>query len=529
MEKDLEYVLGINRHHNGSVCLLKNGEVVLHIEEERLSRYKTDNVPILCFNEIKKITDKIDAVGSVGFHDLVDLNEEHKKPLSLYDAMVYKICKIKDYPRHDSYSKGHHLCHAALAFYNSGFKEAVCIVVDGNGSNIDGFLETESVFTASYPAKFNCVYKKSLGKKDAISVGHIFESICEALGFEWHEAGKVMGLAAYGKPNDSIPKIIINGRANTELFEGRKFIYKFEDTFQNKADIAYAVQKECQELITNFILDVIKRTSAKNICLSGGYFLNCVANYKHLKKIPKDVNVYIEPISGDAGLSIGVAKHIWHTKTGDMTIRKQESLYYGPKQSLSIPKDTVIQVVRPYDVAKLLHEGNIVAMFQSRSESGPRALGNRSILFNPSIKNGKDIVNVVKKRESFRPFAGTVLVEKAHEWFDMDRLKESPFMMFAVDCLDHKKEIIPSIVHEDGTCRIQTLSFEQNVCYYNLISSFEKLSGIPILFNTSLNLAGDPLVETLEEAIDTLKNSKIEYLYLPEIERLIVIKNKELQ
>lgn len=525
MEKNLEYVLGINRHHNGSVCLLKDGEIVLHIEEERLSRFKTDNVPILCFNEIKKITDKIDIVGSVGFHELVNLNEAHKKPLSLYDALVYKICKNNDYPRHDSYSKGHHLCHAALAFYNSGFKDAICIVVDGNGSEIDGQLETESVFTASYPAEFKCIYKKSLGENDSISVGHVFESVCEALGFEWHEAGKVMGLAAYGKLNKDLPKIIINGRANPELFEGRKFVYQFEDDFSIKADIAYAVQHECQELITSFILDVIEKTNAKNICLSGGYFLNCVANYKHLKRIPKDVNLYIEPISGDAGLSIGVAKHIWHSQTGDTTIRKQKSLYYGPKQSLVIPTNTVIEVVTPYDVAKLIYDGNIVALFQGRSESGPRALGNRSILFNPCIENGKEIINTIKKRESFRPFAGTILVEKAHEWFDMDRLEQSPFMLYAVDCLEDKKKIIPSIVHEDGTCRIQTLSSEQNVCYHSLIKQFERISGVPILFNTSFNLAGDPLVETLEEAIDTLKKSKIEYLYLPEKERLIVIRN----
>lgn len=532
MEKDLEYVLGINRHHNGSICLLKDGEILFHIEEERLSRYKTDNVPLLCLTKIRDYTDRIDITGSVGFHDLVNLNEAHRKALSVYDALLFKVLKEKDYPRHDSYFKGHHLCHASISFYNSGFTDAVCVVVDGNGSTLGNFVETESIFNANYPADFRCLYKRGYSEtlsydnemvdtSDRISVGHIFEALCIHYGFEWHEAGKVMGLSAYGKPNTNLPKILIDGRANPEMFNGRKFIYEYEKTFQNMADIAYAAQKECQEYVTSLILKAIDLSKNKNVCLSGGFFLNCVANYEYLKHLPEGTNLYVEPISGDAGLSIGVAKHIWHNKTKDNTIRKQTSLYYGSEPNLNIPENVNSKKVTPKDVAELLRDGKIIAMFQGRCEAGPRALGNRSILFNPSIKDGKDIINKVKKRESFRPFAGTILLEKVHEWFDMRGLKESPFMMFAVNCLEDKKDKIPSIVHVDGTCRIQTLSFEQNVCYYNLIKAFEDLTGIPILFNTSFNMAGDPLVETLEEAIHTLNNTEIDYLYIPEKELLI--------
>ena len=147
-----------------------------------------------------------------------------------------------------------------------------------------------------------------------------------------------------------------------------------------------------------------------------------------------------------------------------------------------------------FDVAKLISEGNIVAIAQGRGEVGPRALGNRSILFDPRVKDGKDIVNGVKNREWFRPFAGTVLKEYARDWFDMDRLDESPFMMYAVDVLSEKKDQIPSIIHIDGTCRIQTVTSEQNKNYYDLISEFYKLTGVPILFNTSFNIAGDTMV-----------------------------------
>jgi len=173
------------------------------------------------------------------------------------------------------------------------------------------------------------------------------------------------------------------------------------------------------------------------------------------------------------------------------------------------------------DVAKIISEKNIVALFQGRSEAGHRALGNRSILYDPRDPNGKNHVNIVKQREWYRPFAASVMLDHAHDWFDMAGLKESPFMMFAVDVLDNKKHLIPSIIHIDGTCRIQTVDQKQNNHYYQLIQAFKELTGIPILFNTSFNLAGDCIVETLEQAVDTLNNSEINFLYLPEFNLLI--------
>ena len=166
-------------------------------------------------------------------------------------------------------------------------------------------------------------------------------------------------------------------------------------------------------------------------------------------------------------------------------------------------------------------------MCQGRSEAGPRALGNRSILFDPRNPNGKDIVNRVKKREYFRPFAGTVLLEHAKEWFDMDKLEESPFMMYAVDVLESKRNLIPAITHVDGTCRIQTLTEEQNLNYYTLIKEFYNLTGVPILFNTSFNLAGDTMVEDMDDAFKTMRCSEIQYLILPEISSMIYFPNEK--
>jgi len=157
----------------------------------------------------------------------------------------------------------------------------------------------------------------------------------------------------------------------------------------------------------------------------------------------------------------------------------------------------------------------IVAIFQDSSEYGPRALGNRSLLFDPRNKNGKDIVNKIKKREWFRPFAGTVLLEHATDWFEMGTIKESPYMSYAIPVKDNKKKIIPCITHVDGTCRIQTLTRKQNKNYYELIKLFYQKTNVPILFNTSFNLAGEALVETKEDALDTMKRSEINYLYMP--------------
>ena len=166
-------------------------------------------------------------------------------------------------------------------------------------------------------------------------------------------------------------------------------------------------------------------------------------------------------------------------------------------------------------------------MYQGRSENGPRALGNRSILFDPTVADGKDFVNSVKHREYFRPFAGSILQEHVHEWFDLRGMADSPSMMYAVNCQPGVVEKVPSIIHVDGTCRIQTVTLDQNKHFYNLITEFHKASGVPILFNTSFNLGGDPLVETLEDALTTLARSEIEYLYLPEYNKLIRILNEE--
>ena len=195
-----------------------------------------------------------------------------------------------------------------------------------------------------------------------------------------------------------------------------------------------------------------------------------------------------------------------------------KTLYLGPVYSLNHIKGDEVSL---QDVVDLLMNQNPVAIFQGRSEAGPRALGNRSLLYDPRDPNAKAKINTIKKREHFRPFAASVMLEHANDWFDLAGLKESPHMMYAMDCWPHQWDKIPGVLHVDKTCRIQTVTGRQNRHYYDLIQAFHKSTGVPMLFNTSFNLAGQPLVESPEDAMETFHGSEIPYLYFPEVGRLI--------
>jgi carbamoyltransferase len=372
-----------------------------------------------------------------------------------------------------------------------------------------------------------------------------YEAVTQFLGFHAIEAGKTMGLAPYGKPNDSIK--IHEGRFSNRSFikpnypsgnhircdldpelaklNGDVSWHEDPELVGNyRKDIAYAVQKSAEERVFGLIRKTIEMTGMKKIVMAGGFGLNCVANYEYLKEFP-DVEFYHEPIAHDGGNVMGACQYVYRLISETSNITPLQTLYLGPDHSEEYKDfDTTgfdVTDSTSAEVAKLISDGNIVCMFQGRSEAGPRALGNRSILYDPSVINGKDIVNEVKRREWFRPFAGSCLAEKASEWFDFRSRTDSPFMMYAVNVLPDKQEIIPAITHVDGTCRIQTVTKEQNAHYYELISEFDKIKGIPILFNTSFNLAGEPLVENLKEATNTLLNSEMKYLWLPEIGKLL--------
>jgi carbamoyltransferase len=303
----------------------------------------------------------------------------------------------------------------------------------------------------------------------------------------------------------------------------------------SRRNMAYNVQTESQQLVLDLILKSIKRTGNKNIVISGGYGLNCVANYFYLQHLPEGVKIYVEPVSNDAGTAMGAALYHYYKTSQDTKVRsKDENLFLGPVQHIT--EDVVIETAAKYggsvtinvdykDVIKTIRSKNIVALFQERCENGPRALGNRSLMFDPTFADGKDFVNLIKKREYFRPFAASVLQDDVHDWFDLRGMEDSPSMMYAVNCQPGVKEKIPAVIHVDGTCRIQTVTEEQNFHWYNLIKEFKNQTGVPALFNTSFNLGGEPLVETIDDAMRTLYNSGINYIYFPTVKIMVEIEH----
>jgi carbamoyltransferase len=470
----------------------------------------------------------------------------------------------------------HHLGHAASTFYGSGFETAAAVIVDGAGSlhveqrgetgQLAQGYETETIYHCSYPHEFNAVYKRySDGDGNSmrydngiqefdgsVTITKSYEAVSYYLGFGFIEAGKTMGLAPYGEHDENIPDFFVNGKGNKNLLIPRypagalidedRFLYlkRYVDPAEWHRDfnlvrdvdknLAWHVQRDTEQQMFDLIQKAIDITGETNIVISGGYGLNCVANYKYLKKFP-DIKFYIDPVSHDGGTAIGLARYAWYQQSKSLDSKKLKSVYLGTPPDYSqldkLVQSTPITIkdITATEVADILTQGQIVSLFHGCSEGGPRALGNRSILFDPRNPQGKEIVNRVKMREWFRPFAGSVLLEDANEWFDMAGLEESPFMMYAVDVRPDKVDQIPAVTHVDNTCRVQTVCKEDNLHYYDLILQFKKLTGVPVLFNTSFNLAGQPLVETLFDALLTLFNSEIEYLYLPDIGKLIV-KNK---
>lgn len=557
------WILSINRSHDSSICLMENDNIVLHLQEERLTHKKYDSEVLNCLHLVKNYTDYVDVLCLSTLH-----NNQHD--FDVYLKLIKHHYKIK--VGHISYShKAHHLLHSYCAFYNSGFDDCVSLVIDGAGADADYGKENESIVLHSIPTFHENVYKTCIDEPhikidgdappfvfdNRYGVGMVYAAVTQYLGFDPLECGKTMGLSSYGQEDEKIKSVITNDGGNPNIFSIMSFktndvLYKNiglvmkeydylfhykdeEDKFRKRANLAYKLQKEFEDYIYNMILYAVKMTGKKNVVYSGGCALNCVANYRILKRLPEDINLYVEPISGDAGITIGSAKSVYSEhlvksfKSNKVKNLELKTLYLGQQIKYEYVLNTNEKEIdtTSKEVAELITKGNIVAICQGRSESGPRALGNRSILFDPRVENGKEIVNRVKKREWWRPFAGTVLLEHSREWFDMDRLEESPHMMFAVDVWEDKRKLIPNITHVDGTCRIQTLRKEYNPNYYELIEEFYKLTGVPILFNTSFNLAGDTIVETIDDAFNTLRNSEIEYMYLPEISKLIYIPNEK--
>jgi carbamoyltransferase len=546
-------ILSINYGlHDTSACILKDGEIAVYFKEERLTRVKRDFDPVLSIIEcIKNFKEKIDNVLVISYPDAKNCAR-----------LISKLSNIK-IENLIEFSYDHHLSHASLAFCNSGFEKSIVVVVDGRGSIYsDNIVESETVYFASHPNKFECLIKNlSVNTKyseieidekyDKKIIPHknyecninegecgivdVYTTASVLISQEVLENGKTMGLSSYGSKSDYPKFFNKNNQALSHLFHGkyvRERLFKghqdkvikelTKENYKFYADYAYEVQSQTQEAVGNLIEKAIQKSGCNNVCIVGGYGMNVVANYYYIQRFP-DIDFYFEPNSDDGGLSIGAAMLYYHAHTKDKTIKPLKTTsFHGIHYDISKYKG---KTTSTKDIAQLLYQDKSVAVYTGLAESGQRALGNRSILFNALNPDAKDIVNKIKKREWYRPFAAMVLEEDANIYFDMGRIKSSPFMTICFPVRQEYVKIIPGVTHVDNTCRIQTVSKKDHYVY-ELLQEFKKLSGHGIVLNTSFNLAGEPLVETPEDAFNTLNNSCLDYLWFEETQQLF--RNKKL-
>jgi len=559
------YNLGIScYYHDSAAALLKDGHVIAAVEEERFSRKKFDDdfpkkAIQWCLDDAKIAPSQIN---SVAFYDKPILKFERLldnyiavAPRGLYSFLdvipkwIHKRLWVKNEIKKSLKGfKGeiifpeHHMSHAAHAFYTSSFEESAILTIDGVG---------EWSTTSFGYAKNNSI-KITNDLRWPHSLGLFYSAFTYFLGFKVNEGEyKLMGLSSYGTPKyydlilDNLIDVKDDGsiRLNMKYFAftydkvmtNKKFSELFgispkiknEKTLQIHFDIGASAQKVLEDVILKMVNHIHTKTKMKNICIGGGVALNGVANYKILKEGPFE-NVHIPPSPGDAGSAVGAAQYLYHIyhKNSKNIIKNNiqlihENVYVGPSFSdTEIVKflDSENISYKSFDkksllekTAQLIADGNIVGWYQGKMEWGPRALGNRSILADPRREDMKDILNAkIKHRESFRPFAPSILEECSSEYFEID--VPSPYMLMVSPV--KKPKDIPAVTHVDGTGRVQTVSKESNPLYYDLINEFYKITDVPVIINTSMNVMGEPIVNTPEQAYQMIVKTDMDYIVM---------------
>ncbi len=586
----MKNILGISAfYHDSAACILVDGKIVAAAQEERFSRIKHDaNYP---YNAIEFVLNyakiKLNQIDKIVFFEKPFLKFERlletyvafaprgfvsfskAVPLWIKEKLFQKNFLYTKLKQHDEnfndinkvFFSNHHLSHASSAFFPSPFEEALILTADGVGE-----------WATTTVARGN-------GNKLEIlkeihfphSLGLLYSAFTYYIGFKVNSGEyKLMGLAPYGKPiyEDKILKLIDikndgSFRLNQQYFNyatgltmtNNKFHNLFgqppripdkEKLTQFHMDIASSIQKVTEDIMLRLVGALKKEFGIENLCLAGGVALNCVANGKILKKkIFK--NIWVQPAAGDAGGSLGAALAMWYLEEkNERIINKSDDMqgsYLGPEFSQNEIEKTLNTIGAKFSIlnyeklisitAEKLSEEKVIGWFQGRMEFGPRSLGCRSILGDPRSEVMQKNLNLkIKFRESFRPFAPSVLREDVSEWFDFNN--DSPYMLmvskinpkknlqmseeeeklFGIDKLNIKRSEIPAVTHVDYTARIQTVHENTNKKYYNLIKKFKEITNCPVIVNTSFNVRGEPIVNTPEDAFNCFMGTELDKLVL---------------
>ena len=568
------YILGINSvYHESSACIIKNGETIAAVEEERFNRVKHGkksliyNPHILPVNAINFCFDFAgitwEDISHIGFSfdpkTRFEKNTAHKHPYKISEidfgsfegeTLFYKC--MMDIPKRISRLAGydvsekfhfipHHVCHASSSYFVSPFSKAIVLAIDGIGefaSTWMGYGEdnlVEMIKEIDYPN----------------SLGFLWEKFSKYLGFSEYDACKVMGLATSGdmyipkyiKENfEEIVKLLPDGEFEIDdnIMRFRCEDYKplqkrfFKDRRDKALDptatiqemmIARALQFRTEDVIFHMIDYLVKKVKCDNICLSGGVALNSVVNAKIKQKFPS-LNLFVQPAAHDAGTAVGACYYIWNHLLGNPKLSSQswEHAYWGPSFNDEDIEKILKQMNFSYEkidyeeelvlrTATMLREKKIVGWFQDRLEFGPRALGHRSLMANPSDGRIKEKINAmgIKNREEFRPFAPSILEEEAPNWLEFEG--QSRYMLMIFKIKPEKLGLIDAVTHADHTARPQTVAKEQNPLYYKLIKKFYELTNIPLILNTSFN-SQEPIVMSPENALTTFKRTGFDALVI---------------
>lgn len=577
-------ILGISAYyHDSAACLVRDGKIIAAAQEERFTRKKHDfNFPFhaieYCLNAGGISSDELDHVAFydkpfIKFERLLEsyLSYAPKGIKSFIKAMPVWLKQklwIREQIKRDLGFEGqiifpsHHESHAASAFFPSPFREAAFLTIDGVGewnTSTYGIGEGNQIRIF---AEMNFPH----------SLGLLYSAFTYFTGFKVNSGEyKLMGLAPYGEPRyvDVILDKLVDLKADGSFKMNMKYFNycvgltmtnrRFNKLFggaprkpetaitRREMDIARSIQEVTEEIMLRMARHVHRQTGKKNLCLAGGSALNCVANGRILREGPFE-NIWIQPAAGDAGGAIGAALFTWYQLLGnerqaDDINDFQESSYLGPEFSDEQIENFLIEKKAPFEklkttnipgrIAKLIDAQKVIGWFQGRMEFGPRALGSRSILGDARSEEMQRIMNLkIKFRESFRPFAPSVLAEHVSEYFEIDR--ESPYMLLVapiteskrlklsvkdqaktgIEKINVKRSVIPAVTHVDFSARIQTVDQKKNGLYYEMIKAFYELTGCPVIINTSFNVRGEPIVCTPEDAYTCFMRTQMDFLIM---------------
>lgn len=548
--------IGYTTNHDSSAALVQGGKVVFACAEERLSRIKHDrNFPLLAIARALEIgnikSEQIDHVaigmgrpGLASLHNVkLMLTGQMSGSLTRWErtaaGLVHELRSKWGYRTYRQKFGGrsgklhyikHHLAHALSAFCLSGFDESAILIIDGRGST-----EATSLWHAR-DGKIALLEQYEFPN----SIGVFYAGITGLLGFtpmsdEW----KVMGLASYGQPSVDLSKLI-QVHHDSYNVDGKRFIghddndsvaleavagprRTTEEITQQHKDVARSAQDACERAMLALLRRVTKLTGSRRLCLAGGVALNCKANGELVRSGMID-EIYVQPAAGDDGVAIGAAYGVYL----DLGLRLPKHFIGHSYLGTQYTNEEVERILRVYKLpfrrldnvpratAELLAQNYLVGWFQGCMEFGPRALGARSILADPrDIENRNRVNEAVKFRESWRPFAPSVMEEVGNLYFK--DFRPSPYMVLSFWATDEARRAIPAVVHVDGSCRVQSVNREQNPRYYDLLAEFQKLTGVGVCMNTSFNLKGDPIVESPKDAIQTFYTSGLDALVIGDL------------